>query len=207
MKPLIDVDVQICHDLEMALRREWIITNGRAGYASSTVPGCNTRKYHGLLIATPENPSDRKLYLAGLEETLELGGKEYNLSTIHGPDGFHPMGNEHIVNLRLEPFPIITFAAGDWEIEKRIFMQAQRNTVVIRYRVVYGEGKGTLNIVPLVTCRGINEVQNDHNALSGEFNTPGHGEIVWHYGNHCTPLRLFHNAADVKKLKKKKRNV
>lgn len=67
--------------LEKALKKEWLITNGIGGYASSTVIGCNTRKYHGLLIAPFAAPGRRKLILSKVDESLEIEGKVHNLYT------------------------------------------------------------------------------------------------------------------------------
>ena len=64
-------------NLEDGLKREWIITNGLGGYASSTVLGINTRKYHGLLIAPITPPARRYLILSKVDESIKIGDKEY----------------------------------------------------------------------------------------------------------------------------------
>lgn len=62
--------------------KEWIVTNGIGGYAASTdFGGMNTRKYHGLLIAALNPPSDRTLILSKLDESIEINGKKTNLYT------------------------------------------------------------------------------------------------------------------------------
>ena len=65
--------------LEEGLKREWIITNGIGGYASSTIIGANTRKYHGLLVAPLTPPGNRTLILSKLDESVQTNGKSYNL--------------------------------------------------------------------------------------------------------------------------------
>ncbi len=67
--------------LENGLKKEWLITNGLGGYASSTIIGCNTRKYHGLLIAPFAAPGRRKLILSKVDESIEIEGNKYNLYT------------------------------------------------------------------------------------------------------------------------------
>ena len=66
-------------ELEECLKREWIITNGIGGYASSTALGINTRKYHGLLVAPLTPPARRHVILSKLDESVEIEGNKYNL--------------------------------------------------------------------------------------------------------------------------------
>ena len=66
-------------NLEEGTKRDWIITNGLGGYASSTIIGANTRKYHGLLVAPLTPPARRYLILSKIDESIETNGKKYNL--------------------------------------------------------------------------------------------------------------------------------
>ena len=68
-------------NLENGLQKEWIITNGIGGYASSTIIGANTRRYHGLLVAPLNPPARRTLILSKLDESVEIEEKKYNLFT------------------------------------------------------------------------------------------------------------------------------
>ena len=67
--------------LENGLTKEWIITNGIGGYASSTILGANTRKYHGLLVAPFTPPAQRHLILSKVDECITIGDKKYDLFT------------------------------------------------------------------------------------------------------------------------------
>ena len=67
-QPLIHFGREVCGDLSAALRREWLVTNGLGGYASSTLAGINTRSYHGLLVAALNPPVDRTVLVGGLVE-------------------------------------------------------------------------------------------------------------------------------------------
>jgi predicted glycogen debranching enzyme len=97
---------EVCGDLRQALSREWLETNGLGGFASSTIAGLNTRRYHGLLIAATKPPVGRVLLLSKLEETLIVGGRRYELSANRYPGVIHPRGHEHLVEFRLDPFPV-----------------------------------------------------------------------------------------------------
>lgn len=88
--PVSDVSVE---DL---LGKEWLLTNSRGGYASSTIIGCNTRRYHGLLIGSVHPLANRIMGLANCLEMVIYNGKVYNLSTFEFSGKFAPQGYEYI---------------------------------------------------------------------------------------------------------------
>src|SRR5580692_783369 len=102
----------VCDNLNEASRREWLETNGLGGFASSTIAGLNTRRYHGLLTVATEPPLGRKLLLSKLEETLIAGGQRYELSANQYRSAVHPRGYEFLVEFRLDPFPVWTWEAS-----------------------------------------------------------------------------------------------
>ncbi len=95
---------EICADLDAALRREWLETNGLGGFASGTVNGCNTRRYHGLLVAATKPPVGRFVLLSKLEETLIIDGRRYELGTNRYPGVVHPQGFSFSSNFGLIHF-------------------------------------------------------------------------------------------------------
>src|SRR6266545_2223758 len=112
----------ICNDLDSAASREWLETNGLGGFASSTIAGMNTRRYHGLLTAATKPPLGRVLLLSKLEETLIAGTERYELSVNRYPGVVHPRGYRYLKEFRLDPFPVFTFELAGLELEKRVFM-------------------------------------------------------------------------------------
>src|SRR5215469_10053818 len=78
---------EICGDLAAAEKREWLVTNGIGGFASGTVAGVLTRRYHGLLFAALKRPLGRTLLVSHLQEAIEYGGRPYNLHTCRWSDG------------------------------------------------------------------------------------------------------------------------
>src|SRR6516162_7103475 len=130
---MIMFDQAACRDLSTARRREWIETNGMGGYASSTIVGLNTRRYHGLLVAATRPPLGRMVMLSKLEETVIIRGHRYDLSTNRYPGGVYPAGYQLVKEFRLEPFPRFVYEVEDIQIEKRIFLVHRQNTVVIEY--------------------------------------------------------------------------
>jgi len=77
---MIQFDENICHDFAASTRREWLETNGLGGFASSTIIGLNTRRYHALLTAATKPPVGRVVLLSKLEETLVINGDRFDLS-------------------------------------------------------------------------------------------------------------------------------
>src|SRR5690242_10009633 len=145
------IDETICRNLDLASRREWLETNGIGGFASSTIPGLNTRRYHGLLVAATKPPVGRIVMLSKLEETLVVDGARYELGVNQYPGAIHPQGYGYLKSFRLAPYPVFTYLAGGVELEKRIFMVQGENTVVIRYAVrKHSSGECALEVRPLV---------------------------------------------------------
>ena len=137
--------------------KEWVLANGLGGYSSSTVLGINTRKYHGLLIATTNPPWGRKLLLSKLEEELEVGGEVYPLSSNFYPGVVHPQGYLYLSEFRLFPFPTFVYTLSSVKVEKRIVMPHGFNAVMVNYRVA-GEGEWRLRIFPLLNCRDVHSL-------------------------------------------------
>ena len=90
---------------EQATGREWLETNGIGGFASGSVSGALTRRYHGLLTAATKPPLGRLTLLSKYEETLWIGSTPYELSTNLYPDSIHPQGYKLLKEFRLDPFP------------------------------------------------------------------------------------------------------
>jgi predicted glycogen debranching enzyme len=132
-RPRLVLDQTICSDLSRSGSREWLETNGIGGYASATITGRNTRRYHGLLVAATKPPLGRMVLLSKVEETLVMDGRRYDLSTNSYPDVVHPAGYTLLKEFRLDPFPTFVFRVEGVEIEKRVFLVHRQNTVVIDY--------------------------------------------------------------------------
>ncbi|MBH8552070.1 amylo-alpha-1,6-glucosidase [Nostocaceae cyanobacterium CENA357] len=126
---------EICGNLDTAELREWLVTNGIGGYASGTVAGLLTRRYHGLLVAALQPPLGRTLLLAKLDETVLYDHRFYDLHTNRWADStISPHGYQHIENFSLEgTIPVWRFAVADALLEKRIWMQHKANTTYIQY--------------------------------------------------------------------------
>ena len=163
----IEFDRTVCADLAAALKHEWLETNGLGGFASSTVAGANTRRYHGLLIAATQPPAVRHLLLSKMEETLFVDGMRFELSTNLYSGAVHPEGYRYLTQFRLDPSPVFTFEAGGATIEKRVFMVQGENTVVVEYRTSHPGC--SLELRPLIAFRGYHDLTQANRQLNGAF--------------------------------------
>jgi predicted glycogen debranching enzyme len=151
-------------DLVPLLDREWLVTNGLGGYASGTVSGAATRRYHGLLVAAHPAPLGRLMMFNHLAEYLRLpdystaqfGGLEH----VAGRLDLH--GSEYLVEFHLEAgLPVWVYEVRGFVLEKRIFLPHRQNTVYINYRLVQGQGTTRLKLQPAVHFRGHDEPVRD----------------------------------------------
>src|SRR3970282_1625833 len=106
---MIEFGTEACKNLESALSREWLESNGLGGFSSSTIIGLNTRRYHGLLTAATKPPVGRIVMLSKLEETLVVNGHGYEFSANQYPGAVHPQGYNFQSGFRLDPFPVFTY--------------------------------------------------------------------------------------------------
>ncbi|MDT5273047.1 MAG: hypothetical protein QOH49_5233 [Acidobacteriota bacterium] len=167
---MIEFGEEVCRDLKEATAREWLETNGLGGFASSTVAGLNTRRYHGLLVAATQPPVGRTLLLSKLEETLFVGDRRYELSANQYPGAVHPQGHQLMSRFRLDPFPVSTYRVEGFELEKSVVMLHGENTTCVRY-TLRGEGAPPredgvrLAIRPLLAFRDYHSTTRENGAL------------------------------------------
>ena len=145
---------------EALLSREWLITNGLGGYASSTLAGIPTRRYHGALVSALPNPLGRLVMLTDLAERIRLpdgtsaalGGEAIDEDRAPIPAA------EHIVGFRLEMgLPVWRFRVGTALLEKRVWMPYQQNTVYFQYRLLDGPPVVRLNLRPALNVRPVEQ--------------------------------------------------
>jgi predicted glycogen debranching enzyme len=142
------------HDRAQWLAREWLVTNGLGGYASGTVGGAPSRRYHGLLISALPAPLGRFLMLAQLSERLRIAdGPAIALQC--GPETLEPLDDDlsYLHDFRLElGLPVWHYRVGEVELEKRVLMPHNQNTVLVSYRHLNGPS-GRLKLMPTVHFR------------------------------------------------------
>ena len=148
-------------NLEDALQKEWIITNGIGGFASSTIIGANTRKYHGLLVAPIIPPARRMLILSKLDESIEISGRKYELFTNIGKN-YISQGYKYEQSFVKEYMPIFAYKVEDVEITKVICMQHFKNTVGVYYKIRNGGESTRLTLAPIMNFRDVHGNNKNH---------------------------------------------
>lgn len=149
-------------DLKSGIEKEWLITNGIGGFASQTVLGINTRKYHGLLVAPLMPPARRYVILSKVDESILIDGKEEIL--------YSNMGKTYITEgyKKIEIFekiynPKFTYITDDGiKIEKIISMVYGKNTVCIYYKVTNTNRPITMKIAPVMNFRDFHQMNTNH---------------------------------------------
>ena len=122
-------------NLEYALDAEWLETNGLGGYASSSILGINTRKYHGLLNPALHPPVNRVVMVSRVDETVTVGAEKYDISASEYENAIYPTGYRYLESVRIDPFPVFTYDVGGVRVEKSIFMVHGENMTVLTYTV------------------------------------------------------------------------
>jgi predicted glycogen debranching enzyme len=146
---------EICGEISSAQTREWLVTNGIGGYASGTVAGLLTRRYHGLLVAALQPPLGRTLLLTKLDEVAGYDNLTYPLHTNRWTDGsIEPHGYRQIESFTLDgTIPTWHFACADALLQKQIWMQQGVNTTYVRYTLSRATQPLTLTLDALVNYR------------------------------------------------------
>jgi predicted glycogen debranching enzyme len=149
--------------IDAMLDAEFLVTNGLGGYATTTIAGVNTRKYHGLLIATLSPPARRIVVLSRVEEEI-LNGRPLPLATSEYPGTFHPEGFRRLMAFSNDPHPRWAFQGDGWTVEKELLLLPGENTVVLRYTLVGAPHPLTMHLRPLFALRSIHELMIQWNA-------------------------------------------
>ncbi len=178
---MIRFDHDVCGDWHRATSREWLEPNGLGGYASSTIVGANTRRYHGLLVAALRPPTQRTVLLSKLEETLALREAEYDLSCNQYPGAINPQGYRHLREFRLDPFPTFVYEVGESAqtlLEKRVAMCHGHNLVVVSYHLLESPGDATLIVRPIINCRDYHHLMHENASFDTTTNISGARDTI-----------------------------
>lgn len=166
-------------------QKEWILTNGMGGYASSTISFMNTRKYHGLLVVAENAFESRNVVLAKLDEIIEIDGKQYILYTNKSKDLYIPgrdyisEGYLNIVSYKRDTekntLAVTYELEGKLQLTKKIFMPKHENTVIVEYDIKFIENNDIekiknvkLKISPIINNRNVHSLNNIENIKEFE---------------------------------------
>ncbi|MGA2265949.1 MAG: amylo-alpha-1,6-glucosidase [Phycisphaerae bacterium] len=162
--------------LEDMLSKEWLLPNKIGAYASSSALGCNTRRYHGLLIASAAPPVQRIAALATVMEQVRIGSGNHDLATNEFSDAFSPRGMEHLVEFVHDVMPRWVYRVDGVEIVKELILAEAANAVAVRYTV---RGSATtLLLWPFAALRDYHSLRKVHQSHQMTFENRDEGIVV-----------------------------
>lgn len=169
------------NNLERMTQNEWLEADGLGGFASGTVAGIRTRRYHALLLAATKPPAGRVALVNGFDASVETANGTYALSSqFYFPDVMHPDGAKRIVDFEREPWPKWVFAIEDGtKIQQEIFTVHGTAIVILAWRVVNGTGQASLNVRTFFSGRDYHSLHHENSSF--QFEPAIHGKtIIWH---------------------------
>ncbi len=177
-------------NLEFALDRELLRSNRLGGYASTTIAGCNTRKYHGLLVVPqPWLDSDNHVLLSSLDETIIQHNAEFNLGVRMYPNGvYEPRGHKYLESFSAEPIPKITYRVGGVILEKEMIFAEAEARLLVRYTLVEARSQTTLKLKPFLAFRNVHQLSKANYNLNNRYEEAPNGVSWQMYGGYS---RLF----------------
>ena len=143
-------------NLSYSLKREIISENKEGAYINTSIITCNTRRYHGLLALTLDRfGGDRFLLLSSLDESITIGGKQFNLGIHCYGDIYEPRGHKYVVDFSATPVPQITYKIGDIVFRKTLLLCPDRDQLLINYELLEAPASATVQFRPLLAFRNI----------------------------------------------------
>ena len=150
-------------NLEYSLKREIIAANESGAYCNTSIVTCNTRRYHGLLaVPVQELGGGKYMLLSALDESLVLGGKQFNLGIHCYGDTYEPRGHKYIVDFDAAPVPVVTYKVGGILFTKTIMMVPDNDQVLIKYELLQAPKKVSLMLKPFLAFRSVHSLTNQN---------------------------------------------
>jgi predicted glycogen debranching enzyme len=175
--------------LEPPIHQEWLLTNGLGGFAFSTVVGCNTRRYHGVLVAATLPPVGRVVTVSRVAEILYLDNKPemIELSVNQFRDRFHPQGDRYLTRFELDDFARLTYDAEGVRVTKELQLLWMRNVALLRYTIDAGASRPfRFAVHPFMSLKDFHHER--HAAGSNMISKPGEREVTVSEGANSVTL-------------------
>jgi predicted glycogen debranching enzyme len=146
-------------NLEYSLSLELLNTNRAGGYISTTIVGCNTRKYHGWLICPIEQfGGEKHVLLSSLDETIVQHEQAFNLAIHKYPNIYEPRGHKYIVDFEFEPTPSLTYRVGGVVLKKELIVVHNEEQILLRYTLLDAHSPTLLRLKPMLAYRSIHKL-------------------------------------------------
>lgn len=178
-------------DEASSVRREWLATNGLGGFASGTVSGSVTRRYHGLLVAALPAPLGRTVMLSRLQEKLTIDNESIFLNDQELIDTPPAKVCLYLKEFRLDMgLPVWVYQIGNFTLEKRILLQRGHNTVLIHYTLLNGPSALNIELRPAVHFRPLEATVDQDSVKTDEYTLTTQDNIYRIQGGDYPPLLM-----------------
>ena len=155
-------------NLQDSLFKEMLITNESGAYCSTTLVGCNIRKYHGLLVVpVPQLDDENHVLLSSLDETVIQHGAEFNLGLHkYQGDNFSPKGHKYIVSFEWDKVPTWIYRIGGVILKKEIVFRTDRFRLFVRYTLLEAHSETTLRLKPFLAFRSVRQWTHENGVAN-----------------------------------------
>ncbi|MGV8962591.1 MAG: glycogen debranching enzyme N-terminal domain-containing protein [Candidatus Saccharimonadaceae bacterium] len=164
-------DKDLIISLEYSLYRNILRTNRRGAYHNTSISGCNTTKYQGLLVMPVANlDDDNHLILSSFDETVIQHGAEFNLG-IHkySGDNYSPRGHKYIREFSCESIPRTIYRVGGVVLSKEIMFSLKKNSVMIRYTLLEAHSPTTIRFKPFLAFRNVFQLTQENDTVDKSY--------------------------------------
>jgi predicted glycogen debranching enzyme len=165
-------------NLNYSLDREIIRTNRSGTYTSTTIIGCNTRKYHGLLVVPqPQIDAQNHVMLSTVHETVIQHGASFNLGISKFPGNYSPRGHKYLEDFDSEPIPKLTYRVGGVLLQKELILDTNRDRLMIKYTLLEAHSPTKIRISPFLAFRGYHDLSKANTIINKKFEKVPHGAM------------------------------
>ncbi len=180
-----------CLNIRRSLGKEWLLANGLGDYSSSTIPYCNTRKYHGLLVVNLPKLKGRHVLLSTTEDSLIGANKEFFFSTRKHPDVYFPCGHEYLQFVSVNDWPKFSYRIADLTITREIVLVRNRSLLLMKYvaQCDHSIPPLTLRIKPLLAYRHFHRLMHKNNNVQQALQVQSDGISILPY-DHMPALHM-----------------
>ncbi|MCM1169257.1 MAG: amylo-alpha-1,6-glucosidase [Bacteroides sp.] len=171
------LDKNSLSNLELSLQKEFICVSENGSYASTTIAGCNCRKYHGLFVCPqPKLNQDNFVLLSCVEETLSQHGREFHLGVQkYAGDVFFPKGHKYAERFEYRTHPVWTYHIGGAVLRKELLMHPSKNRLLLKYTLEEAHSETFMDIRPFLAFRDAHELTVRNEAACTQVQYVQHG--------------------------------
>lgn len=163
-------------NLEYSLGKEMLRSNRAGSFHCTTIIGCNTRKYHGLLVCPqPMLDNTNHVLLSKIDETVIQRDAEFNLGINKYPNSYNPKGHKYLRDYSVDVIPKATYRVGGVVLTKETLFVTEEEKVMIKYTLVEATSPTTLRVTPFLAFRNIHQLSKKNIYLDTKYDSVPNG--------------------------------